>query len=276
MSTADDDVPHTGALRYAEGVREVPAAALGTRTADRLAALCAEGPVRLRLGLDCRTLPDVESANVVGELVGRELPDEVVVVAGHLDAWDVGQGAHDDGAGCVQALEALRVVKALGLVPRRTLRCVLYMNEENGMRGAFAYRDRHRAALGKHVLAIESDRGGFAPRGFTTDARGEAFEILRSIGALLEPAAAGAVVPGYGGVDISPLADHGVPLVGFWPDPQRYFDLHHSENDVLAAVHPRELALGAGAIAALAYVAAERAEGWPRNPPPDAGGDADD
>jgi hypothetical protein len=265
MTLALDDAPHTGALHYEDGVERVPAAALSTLAARRLAELCARGAVRVRLVQSCRTLADVESANVVGELVGRELPDEVLVVGGHLDAWDVGQGAHDDGAGCVQSIEALRLLKQLGLRPRRTLRAVMFMNEENGTRGAQAYFAAHRDDMARHVLALESDRGGSVPRGFTTDANPRALETLRAIGALLRPAGIESVDPGYGGVDIAPMAAAGVVLVGLRPDSQRYFDVHHSENDVLAAVHPRELELGAAAMAALLYVAAELPEALPRN-----------
>jgi len=266
MTMRLDDSPHTGMMNYAEGIVRVPSVAVSTLGAARLSKLLREGPLTLTLRLDCETREDVPSANVVGELVGSELPDEVIVVGGHLDAWDVGQGAHDDGAGCVHALEAVRLIHALGLKPRRTLRVVMFMNEENGMRGAHAYRDTHEEALGSHVLALESDRGGYTPRGFTTNAGPGTLERLQRIGALLEPYGAGTVKPGGGGgVDIGPLGPHGVPLVGFWPDDQRYFDLHHSERDTLAQVHPRELQLGAGVIAALLYVVADLGEPWSRN-----------
>lgn len=266
MTHARDDAPHTGAMGYADGVAKVPAAAVSTQAADLLSSRIAGGEsVRVRLTMSCRTLDDVESANVVGEIVGRERPDEIVVVGGHLDAWDVGQGAHDDGAGCVHAIEALRLIKARGLRPRRTLRAVMFMNEENGTRGARAYFEAHAGEMERHMLALESDRGGFTPRGFTTDANADALAILREIAALLEAAGAGDVSPGWGGVDIAPMARAGVPLVGFLPDDERYFDFHHSANDVLAAVHPRELALGAGAIAGLVYVVADLPATLPRN-----------
>ncbi len=268
MTQRLDDEPHTGAMRYAEDVARVPAAAVSTNAAERIGAWLRAGErVRLRLSLECRTHAPVESANVVGELVGRELPGEIVVVGGHLDAWDVGQGAHDDGAGCVQALEALRILRALGLRPRRTLRCVLFMNEENGLAGARAYRAAHDAELGAHVLAIESDRGAFTPRGFTTDATGPAFDALRELVRMQEATGARLLIAGGGGADIGPLAEGGVVLAGYYPDPQRYFDFHHSRHDVLGAVHPRELALGAAAVASLAWLAAEREETLPRNEP---------
>jgi len=268
MTTRLDDVPHTGALHYEEGVPRVPAAAVSTRGAERLAALLAAGErVRVRLALDCRWLEPARSHNVVGELVGRSLPEEIVVVGAHLDAWDVGQGAHDDGAGCVQALEALRLIRAAGLKPRRTIRAVMFMNEENGLRGGLAYHAAHLEQMDRHVLALESDRGGFSPRGFTSDAGPEAMAVLREVAALLKPIGIADVFPGGGGVDISPMRTSGVPQVGYLPDGQRYFDFHHSERDVLEAVHPRELQLGAAAMAALLYVVADLPETLPRNAP---------
>jgi hypothetical protein len=214
----------------------------------------------VRLQLSCETLPDVPSWNVVGELVGRELPDEIVVVGGHLDGWDVGQGAHDDGAGSCQSLEVVRLLKDLDLRPRRTIRVVLFMNEENGLRGANAYRDAHADELERHVFALESDRGGFAPRGFTCDARGAELETVRSIVALFTPLGADTLIPGGGGADVAPLARDGVITAGLLPVGHRYFDFHHSEADVITAVHPRELNAGAGAMAALCYVVADLPE----------------
>jgi Zn-dependent M28 family amino/carboxypeptidase len=266
MTMARDDAPHTGQMRYAEGVARVPAAAVSTLACERIEAWLAAGErVRLRLALDCRTLPDVDSANVVGEIPGRERPEEVVLIGAHLDAWDIGDGAHDDGAGCAHVLEAGRLLLASPLgPPRRTVRCVLFMNEENGLRGALAYRDTNAAELERHVLAIESDRGGGLPLGYATDASGAAAELLaRLYGG--RPLARG------GGADISPLAEFGVPLVGFYPNPQRYFDYHHSANDVLASVHPRELQLGAIALASMAWLAAEHPEDWPRELPAPSG-----
>jgi len=265
MTTRRDDVPHTGAMRYTEGVRQVPTAAVSTNGADRIAALVAAGEdVRLRLRLTCRTLEPVESFNVVGELVGREKPAEIVVVGGHLDAWDVGEGAHDDGAGCVQALEAVRLMRVLGLRPRRTVRCVLFANEENGLAGGQEYHRAHRDEMEQHVLAIESDRGGFTPRGWkagmTDSARRELEELVR----LLARTGATRVEAGGGGADIGPMRASGVPLVGFVPDSQRYFDFHHAPTDVFGAVNRRELHLGAAAIAGLAWLVADREGALPR------------
>jgi hypothetical protein len=266
VTTRLDDVPHTGSMRYADDVPRIPAVAVSTLGAERISALLRAGESpRLRLRLACRWLDEVESSNVVGELVGREKPEEVLVLAAHLDAWDVGQGAHDDGAGCAQVLEAARLLEVLDLRPRRTIRVVLYMNEEFGMSGALAYVDEHREELERHVLALESDRGGFVPRGFTSNANQEALAILREAAAPLAEIGAAPVVPGGGGVDIGPLGPSGVVLVGYLPDPQRYFDVHHSPADTLDSVHPRELALGAAAIAALVHHVAELPETLPRN-----------
>jgi carboxypeptidase Q len=268
MSLRKDDFPHTGSMRYADGFEKVPAVAISTRAADALSARLAAGePCVLRLELSCRSLPDAPSANVVGELMGRERPDEILVVGGHLDAWETGDGAHDDGAGCVQAIEAARLLLATGLRPRRTIRVVLYANEENGMAGAHAYAKTHAGELGRHVLALESDRGGFAPRGFDTDAQPEGMAVLGAMLALLEPIGAARLEVGGGGVDISTLAPAGVPLVGLVPEAARYFDVHHAASDTLAAVHPRELQMGAAAMAALLYMVAENEATFPRNEP---------
>ncbi len=251
MTTRLDDAPHTGAMRVrdADGTEAVPAAAVSTLGAERLAALLrtAREPVRLRLRLGCRWNGTRRSWNVVGEIRGAELPDEIVLVGGHLDAWDVGQGAHDDGAGCVQSMEALRLVRAAGIRPKRTLRCVLFMNEENGLDGARAYGEAHAAET--HVFAIESDRGGFAPRGIGTTATGalrdRIAEAVSAAGFLGELR----VVEGNGGADLIPLRQRGVPVGELLPDPARYFDFHHSENDVLEAVEAGPLQDGATLLA---------------------------
>lgn len=268
MTSSRDDVPHTGGMRYADGVERIPSAALSTNAADLLAARVAAGDeVRLRLTLDCETLPPAPSFNVVGELRGRELPEEIVLVSGHLDAWDVGQGAHDCGGGCMQAVETVRLLLALDLRPRRTIRVVLYMNEENGTAGARAYAAAHADELGRHVLAIESDRGVFTPRGFQADAAPGAVAALRPLVDLVGASTgATALTTGFAGVDIGPLKPGGVPLVGYVPDPQRYFDLHHSANDTMDAVHRREIELGSAAIAALAFLVAEAEDVLPRTP----------
>ncbi len=267
MTLRHDDLPHTGMMNYEDGVPKIPAAAISTNGADRLRGLLDQGKsVRLRLRLSCRTLDPVSSFNVVGELRGRERPDEVVLVGAHLDAWDVGQGAHDDGAGSVQTLEALRLLRVLDLRPRRTVRCVLFMNEENGLAGARAYLETHADEMEQHVLALETDRGGFSPRGFTTTFEGAAFEELEELVRLLDRTGADRLFPGGAGPDVAVLAPRGVPLAGLYTDPQRYFDVHHSSADTLEAVHPRELELGAAALASLAWLVAERSEPLPRAP----------
>lgn len=267
MTMRLDDSPHTGAMNYAADGPRIPAVAISTLGAERLSQRIAAGErFELELELDCRTLPDAPSHNVVGEIVGREAPHEIVVVGGHLDAWDVGHGAHDDGAGCVHALEAARLILARGLRPRRTIRVVLFMNEENGTRGARAYYADHASEMEHHVLALESDAGGFTPRGFSTDASAPVLRQLSDVAELVARTGANNVFPGWGGVDIGPMAASGVVLVGYRPDDERYFDHHHSERDTIDQVHPRELAHGAGAIAGLIYVVADLPERLARNP----------
>jgi len=260
MTTRRDDSPHSGGMSYTDGVVKIPAAAVSTNAADQLAELVARGQrVRLRLTLDCEPREPAESFNVVGDLPGRELPEEIVLVGGHIDSWSVGgsTGAHDDGAGCCHALEVPRLLQALDLVPRRTIRVVMFMNEENGTAGARAYRDAHADEMARHFCALESDNGGFTPRGFTVDGPDEALALVKELAAPLASIGAGRITPGSGGVDIGFLKPRGVPLIGFRPDPQRYFDVHHSENDVLASVSRRELHLGAAAVTSLVYMLAE-------------------
>ncbi|MGA9364936.1 MAG: M20/M25/M40 family metallo-hydrolase [Bacteroidota bacterium] len=257
MTTRMDDVPHTGSTHYVDSIPKIPAAAISTVGAELLSALIArENRVAVRLKLTCQTLPDAESANVIGELTGSEKPQEVVVIGAHLDSWDKGQGAHDDGAGCVQVLEALRLFKDLGLRPKRTVRAVLFMNEENGLRGGKAYAEKERQGE-KPILAIESDAGGFSPRGFGVEADSNTFEEVAHWADLLKPIDADRIWKGGGGADISALGKKGVPLAGLSVDPQRYFDYHHSDSDTIDKVNERELELGAAAIAVLSYVVAE-------------------
>lgn len=265
IGSALDDFPHTGATNYRDGVPRIPAAAISTLAAQRLDALLERGPVRLNLELACEWRADAPSFNVVGDLIGTEFPEEIVVVGAHLDGWDVGHGAHDDGAGCAHAIEVVRLLNDLDLRPRRTVRVVLFMNEENGLAGARAYARDHADELGRHVFAIESDRGGFTPRGFTTNANAEALAIMRAIAAPLAEIGAAAVDPGGTGADISQMAASGVPLAGFLPDSARYFAYHHTANDTLDKVSPRELRLGAAAICVLVHGIADRAQPLPRN-----------
>ncbi|HMR57296.1 MAG TPA: M20/M25/M40 family metallo-hydrolase, partial [Cyclobacteriaceae bacterium] len=199
-------------------------------------------------------LEDAPSFNVVGEIRGSEYPDEIIVVGGHLDSWDMGQGAHDDGAGCVQSIEVLRLFKQLGYKPKRTIRAVMFMNEENGLRGGLKYAELAAKNKEKHVAAIESDRGGFVPRGFTVPTDASAKAKVRSWKPLLEPYGLTDFSSEGGGADIGPLANQGVPLIGFLPDSQRYFDYHHTAEDTIDKVNKRELELGAASMAALVYL----------------------
>lgn len=250
-----DDFPHTGVLFYDRETDSIPAFALSTNSAFRLGeALRDNGTVRLSLYSDCRRLPDAPSHNVIGELRGTQFPEKVITVGGHLDSWDVGEGAHDDGAGVVQALEVLRIFKLLDIRPRHTLRCVFFMNEENGSRGAKAYAEACREAGETHLAAMESDRGGFAPRGFHIDGADRYIDALRAYLPLFEPYFVHVIKRGYGGVDINPLRAENVPLIGVVPDSQRYFDVHHSANDVFENVNKRELELGAAGMASLIYL----------------------
>jgi carboxypeptidase Q len=254
MTSRRDDVPHTGAMRYADSLQKVPAAAVSTIGADLLDSLLASGAhVRIRLKLSCKTLPDAPSANVVGELTGSEHPEEVIVIGGHLDSWDKGQGAHDDGAGCVQSIEALHLLNEIGVTPKRTIRAVLFINEENGLAGGKAYAALDRPGE-KHIAAIETDAGGFTPRGFGIQIDSARYDSFSRWAFLFQPIDADNFQRGGGGADISELGRKGVPTIGLRVDSQRYFDYHHSDNDTIDKVNERELELGAIALATLAYL----------------------
>lgn len=250
-----DDFPHTGVLRYDPEVDSIPAFALSTHAAHKLSTWLAENEsLKITLESHCRTLPDAPSHNVMAEIRGTEFPEKVITVGGHLDSWDVGEGAHDDGAGVIQALEVLRIFKTLGIAPRHTVRCVFFMNEENGSRGARAYAQMCEEAGEIHLAAMESDRGGFAPRGFHIDGEEIYIESLRGYLPLFEPYLIHIMKRGYGGVDINPLRSATTPLIGVVPDSQRYFDVHHTANDVFENVNKRELELGAAGMASLIYL----------------------
>lgn len=254
--------PHTGGMGYEPDTPKIPAASLTVEDTQHLARLAARGKVEVRLRLESQMLPDAPSANVIAELRGREKPDEIVVLGAHIDSWDVGQGAHDDGAGCVTMMHALALLAELELVPRRTIRVVLFTNEENGLRGGKAYAKEHAAELPRTVFALESDSGGFAPLGFgiehvdpeaatRTSARvGQIAQLLRDIGATQ-------VLMGYSGADIKPMFSAGVPLAGLYVDGRNYFDYHHTPADTLDKVDPAHLADMVAAVAVLAYVVAD-------------------
>lgn len=259
VSTMNDDEPHTGAMRYDPAVPKIPAMALGVQSAEKLSAMLRDDPdTKVAFKLSCETLPDAPSANVIGEIVGNEKPNEVIVVGGHLDSWDKGTGAHDDGAGVTQALEALRLIKEIGWQPKRTIRVVLFANEEMGGRGARAYADYAKSAKEKHIAAIESDSGGFAPRAFGCSYDSNKLKRLNKWRAPLAAFGIDRLEPGSGGgADVGPLGPLGAVLFGLEPESQRYFDYHHSNNDTLDKVNPRELELGALSLAALCWLISE-------------------
>jgi carboxypeptidase Q len=253
--------PHTGVLTYSAADPKVPAAALATEDADRLQRMQNRGTkVRLRLKMEATFLPDADSANVVGEIRGRELPDEVVVVAGHFDSWDVGTGSSDDGGGCIVTWEALRLMKKLNLRPRRTVRVVLFTNEENGLAGGRAYLDRYRGQLGNHVLMLESDSGVFRPTGLGFTGSMRARSTIQQIASLLSPIGVDRIGPSGGGADIGPAAEAGnVPSMSLDVD-GNYFLIHHTEADTVDKIDPNDMSKAAAAIAIVAYVVADMPE----------------
>lgn len=255
MTNVHDDNPHVGGMRYGTGVALIPTAAISTNAADLLSKSLQENPaLTFYFKQNCETLPDAKSYNVVGEIKGSEKPDEIIVVGGHLDSWDLAEGAHDDGAGCVQSIEVLRIMKALGIKPKRTIRAVMFMNEENGLRGGVQYADLAKKNNEKHIAAIESDNGGFTPRGFGIVGKPEQREKIMAWKPLLAPYGLTEIGAGGGGADIGPLAQTGTVLLGFKPDSQRYFDYHHTTVDRFEAVSQRELELGAASMAAVVYL----------------------
>ncbi len=255
MSTKIDNFPHTGAMRYDPIINKIPAAAISTLAANQLSAqLKTNSKLTFHYKMSCETLPDAISYNVIGEITGSEFPNEYILVGGHLDSWDLGDGSHDDGAGCMQSVEVLRLFKTMGIKPKRTLRVVLFANEENGLRGGNKYAEYAKENNVKHLVAIESDSGGFTPRGFTIDSNAEIIEKFLAFKPLLSPYGINEIGGGGGGADIGPLKPQGVPLVGFRPDSQRYFDYHHAATDRIEAVNERELMLGSAAITALVYL----------------------
>lgn len=256
MSHSTDNHPHTGATRYDSAHAINPAVAIGLLDADWLAAAITKNPgLRVQLKTNGHFLPDAIGHNIVGELKGSELPEEFITVGGHLDSWDNCEGAHDDGAGITQTIEVLRTLKALGYKPKRTIRFVLFANEENGTRGGNKYADKAAENKETHVLAIESDAGGFTPRGFSFSCSEAQFEKIKAWQQLLAPYYGANFERGGGGTDIEPLRRKlGTPLAGLLPDSQRYFDIHHARSDVFETVNKRELELGAVNIAALIYL----------------------
>jgi carboxypeptidase Q len=262
--------PHTGAMGYEDGVKKIPALAVTVEDATLLHRLADEGEVKVHVLTSGKQLPDAPSANVIGELKGKDRPDEIVVIGGHIDSWDVGQGAHDDGAGLVTCMEALTVIRKLGLHPHRTIRVVLFTNEENGLRGGKQYALDHKGELERTVASLETDSGGFAPRGFSigrpdpkdpkenwADRSGKTLPHVADIASLLAPLGATRATIGHGGADISPMAPAGVPQIGLETDGKTYFDIHHTDADTLDKVDPEALAGDVAAVAVFAYVVAD-------------------
>lgn len=258
--------PHTGAVQYQAGQPQIPAAAISAEDASRIVRIIARGrAVRVRLVTSGRYEPDSESFNVVGEIVGRERPEEIVLVGGHIDSWDVGTGASDDGAGCIVTWEAARLMKRLGIRPRRTVRVVLFTNEENGLGGANAYVARYRAEAANHVFALESDSGIFAPAALGFTGTPAARVVMQQLGTLVAPLGFGDIVSGGGGADIGPIAAAGnVPTMAYLGDSNRYFVIHHTQADTIERISPEEVQKAAAAIAAITYAIAEMPDRLPR------------
>ncbi len=258
--------PHTGGMNYGEGVAKVPTAAIAAEDANRIQRLSDRGlRVRVRLKMEAKFEPDAESANVFGEIVGREFPKEIVLVGCHFDSWDVGMGASDDGVGCIATWEALRLMKNLGIQPRRTVRLGLFTNEENGMRGGNGYKDAYLASAGDHIFALESDSGVFAPASLGFTGSDAARRTIDDIATLLAPLGFPPVGPGGGGADIGPISAAGkVPMMAYNGDSTRYFTIHHTPADTVDRIAPDEVSKAAAAIATMTYVIADMPERLPK------------
>ena len=252
-----DDQPHTGAMNYGTLPisKRIPAASISTNGAELLSSMLALNKnLKFYLKQNCKNLPEVKSYNVIGEIKGTTNPDEIMVVGAHLDSWDLGDGAHDDGAGVVQSMEVPRLLKKINYKPKRTLRIVLFTNEENGKRGAIKYNKESKSNKENHVFAIESDAGGFTPRGFNIDSNDEKFSIIQKWSIYFKPYLINYFERGGIEGDISFLKNKNNVLVDFRPDSQRYFEYHHSENDIFSSINKRELELGAASMASFIYL----------------------
>jgi len=252
-----DRLPHTGSLRYEKDVPQIPGGALASEDAEMIAQLAAEGKVRMRLVMTPQSLPEVESANVIADLRGSERPEQVVIVSGHLDSWDLGTGAIDDAVGTCAALQAIKVIKELGLKPKRTIRFIAWMNEENGLRGGRTYAENQKANIANHVGAIEADSGTGHPIGFGADVDAADLAQLRPVAAVLESMGAGVLEPDGGGADISPLTRLGVPSFSPSVDQRTYFRYHHTAADTFDKIEPKHMAEQSAVMAVLAYALAE-------------------
>lgn len=258
LTLKHDDVPHSGVTIFGDQ-KPIPAVGIGLESADFLSELLKkESKVRVNITLNCQHLGKRIAHNVIGEITGSKYPDEIIVVGGHLDSWDIGEGAHDDGAGVVQAMEVLNQMIKMDMKPQRTVRCVLFANEENGLYGATVYADEAKKKGEKHIAALESDAGGHTPRGFTMDAQKDllkpSYATAQEWRSVLAPYGLYYLQTGGSAADISRLKSHGAVLFGFRPDSQRYFDFHHARTDVFETVHKRELVLGAASMSALVYL----------------------
>jgi len=257
MNLRLDNFPHTGSMTYGNLPVEqrIPSAAISTNDAELLSkALKQNKNLQFYFKQNCKQYDDVESFNVIGEITGTEFPNEIITVGGHLDSWDLGDGSHDDGAGCVQSMDVLRLLKESGIQPKRTIRVVLFMNEENGLRGGKKYAELAKENNENHVFALESDSGGFTPRGFSLDCSDADFVQVQSWSSLFKPYLIHYFEKGQGGSDIGPLKSDSMMLAGLVPDSQRYFDYHHASNDTFDAVNKRELELGAATMTSLVYL----------------------
>jgi len=258
MTLALDNNPHTGAMGYNDTIIKIPACAISTMGAEELSkAIKNNADVQFYFKQSCEVFPDAQSYNVIGELKGSEKPEEIIVIGGHLDSWELGEGAHDDGAGIMQSLEVLRIFQNLNMKPKRTIRFVAFANEENGSRGGKQLLVLAKERKEKIIAAIESDEGGFTPRGFSFNGDSLKMQHVMSKQELFYPYELKYWEEGYGGTDINYLKEVGALLIGFVPDSQRYFDVHHAATDILENVNKRELELGAGSMAALVYVLSE-------------------
>jgi carboxypeptidase Q len=255
LTTALDDFPHTGVMRYDLQVEKIPAVAISTNGAEVLHKFLKEDPeLKFYFRTTCQTLPDVESHNVIGEIRGSVFPDEIITIGGHLDAWETGEGAHDDGAGCMQSIEVLRLFRQLGIQPKRTIRAVMFMDEEIAQSGGKAYANQAELKGEQHYFALESDRGALVPRGFGVSGPKDRVEKILALQPYFVPYGITEFKKGGGGVDIGPLRRFETPLSSYIPDDQRYFDFHHSGFDTFEQVNFREFQLGSAAIASFIYL----------------------
>jgi len=255
LTTALDDSPHTGVMRYADSIQKIPAVAISTNGADLLSAsLKSDSDLKFYFRTTCETKAEVTSHNVIGEIKGSVYPDQIITIGGHLDAWETGEGAHDDGAGCMQSIEVLRIFQKLGIKPKRTIRAVMFMDEEVAQRGGKEYAKQAGLKNENHYFALEADRGAYMPKGFGISAPDDRLDKMLALQKYFEPFGIDDFVKGGGGVDIAPLAQYGTPLSSFIPEMQRYFDAHHSGNDTFEQVHFREFQMGSAAIASFIYL----------------------